>query len=1313
MSRRYLFGPVTNTFADQCLKRQRDEGHCVTFDSDGKTDLTIRAGDTWSKITTRCPSGWKPDFVVLNVPYNFIPDSLWTAPVPVVGIATDWPLMWHYYRRRLRGCDLVLTDPVGVEVMQREGISQVRAAALYGCECDFHPATVDESSNGKPRKEERRDIDILFVGNLNQAVQRERLQWMMRLARLGKRWRVVVRQGIFGEGYRQLMRRAKIVFSYVQYPRCSRRHTEATAAGALLFEHVQRQPQLPFFRDRQECVFYDSDNLEALLEHYLENDQERQKIAAAGQAKAKELTFERLWDETVGQIEQAWPSLADRPRHRAALSKIDGLTTRVWQAFYGAVRADTALVTDLDAAIAADPKSAQLHNALGLALGVHYRQPTYKAARATVAVEHFERAVGINPDHLAARLNLADALHACGNDKAAIEHCRQGLLLIERPVEIDPDWLDCGQYHVQFDNFQHLWEMAAWSNAGNSTGEVAAKKELLRWRFHLLLFKLTQDLVHQFKAYLIRPELPIAAGGLGIALASKQYHVEAVEHLRRAHEENPLDCDVARALGHMFEKVGDREALNRLIEDRRLVSQAAPIRVPPEEWFSERKPTGKELASIIVLCCNQLEFTKQCLESVVKHTRAPYELIVIDNASTDGTGEYLKEFRSRSGPLRVDVIRNETNVGFPAGCNQGLARSRGRYLVLLNNDTIVTSEWLDRLIARNLTDWPTVGFVGPVTNYAPDAQHVKPSYAEVSGLDEFAARRRKDYTGKWLSVGRLTGFCLLTRREVLDRIGMFDERYGPGFFDDDDLCFRAREAGLKLLIAPDVYIHHFGSQTFKGLGLDTRDQLLRNFEIFQEKWGKEATAEYRIPAAPAPTVLAAEVKQEEAETAPAVTESADDSASEADAPVETPVPAASSTSVPKPSTNGVAPVWDVPANRPTISLCMIVKNEEARLGACLDSAADLFGQVVVVDTGSTDKTKEVAQRYDVTLAEFPWCDSFAAARNESIRHATGRWIMWLDADDRIDKENHRKLEQLFDNLGNDIGAYAMQVRSVMDSAGTQFRLLDQIRIFPNHPDVRWQYRVHEQTLPSVNRLGGRVRWTDIIVDHVGYQDVSARRGKLERNLRLLELDNVDKPDDSFTLFNLGWTLLDLGRLQEALGHLERSLEVSTSDASIVRKLYHLIAVTQRHLGHKEAAQETRHKGLERFPDDTELLLEEATALLDAKDFAKAETNLLQLVENRPGKYFGSADDGVRSFRTRHVLGSNYLERNRLSEAEVQWLMANQERPRFLPAWLALGDLYLKQQRWKAIDQLAVGIERDAGAALEGAILRARGHFVRG
>src|SRR5438132_13758737 len=94
--------------------------------------------------------------------------------------------------------------------------------------------------------------------------------------------------------------------------------------------------------------------------------------------------------------------------------------------------------------------------------------------------------------------------------------------------------------------------------------------------------------------------------------------------------------------------------------------------------------------------------------------------------------------------------------------------------------------------------------------------------------------------------------------------------------------------------------------------------------------------------------------------------------------------------------------------RPRRSLCMIVRNEEQNLAACLESVADLMDEIVVVDTGSNDRTGDVARRFGARVFDFPWVDSFAAARNESLRRATGDWIFWLDADERINAPDRPK-----------------------------------------------------------------------------------------------------------------------------------------------------------------------------------------------------------------------------------------------------------------------------------------------------------------
>ncbi len=109
-------------------------------------------------------------------------------------------------------------------------------------------------------------------------------------------------------------------------------------------------------------------------------------------------------------------------------------------------------------------------------------------------------------------------------------------------------------------------------------------------------------------------------------------------------------------------------------------------------------PANDRLASIIIPCWNQLEFTRLCLAALVRHTRPPWELLVIDNGSTDGTGSYLSGVRDVA-PVPVTLISNSKNIGFPAAINQGLRAARGDYLVLLNNDAVVTDGWLDQLIA--------------------------------------------------------------------------------------------------------------------------------------------------------------------------------------------------------------------------------------------------------------------------------------------------------------------------------------------------------------------------------------------------------------------------------------------------------------------------------------------------------------------------------------------------------------------------------------------------------------------------------------
>src|SRR5262249_4357672 len=141
----------------------------------------------------------------------------------------------------------------------RERVGHARAANLFGCGRSWL----------EPPPDGPRDIDILFVGNVNPAVQRERLSWLARLARLADCRHVVLATGVFGDDYRRLLRRARIAFNRSIRGECNQRAFEAAAAGALLFQEADNRELPAYFRDRQECVCYTTDDLEELLEYYL------------------------------------------------------------------------------------------------------------------------------------------------------------------------------------------------------------------------------------------------------------------------------------------------------------------------------------------------------------------------------------------------------------------------------------------------------------------------------------------------------------------------------------------------------------------------------------------------------------------------------------------------------------------------------------------------------------------------------------------------------------------------------------------------------------------------------------------------------------------------------------------------------------------------------------------------------------------------------------------------------------------------------------------------------------------------------------
>ena len=234
---------------------------------------------------------------------------------------------------------------------------------------------------------------------------------------------------------------------------------------------------------------------------------------------------------------------------------------------------------------------------------------------------------------------------------------------------------------------------------------------------------------------------------------------------------------------------------------------------------------------------DNLLFTRMAVESVLACTEYPdYELIVVDNASTDGTPEYLRAVAERNPHVRI--VLNAENAGFARACNQGMAVAAGEVLVLLNDDTLVTPGWLPRLIAP-LRDSRT-GLSGAVTNRIGNEAEIPVSYSTWGGLLEFAAERGRTHAGQVFDISVLTMFCLALRRDAWQRIGPLDQRFEIGMLEDDDYSRRAREAGYRLVCAEDAFVHHFGETSFGKLVPTGRygEILEENKRRFEEKWGE-------------------------------------------------------------------------------------------------------------------------------------------------------------------------------------------------------------------------------------------------------------------------------------------------------------------------------------------------------------------------------------------------------------------------------------------------------------------------------------------
>jgi glycosyltransferase involved in cell wall biosynthesis len=228
-----------------------------------------------------------------------------------------------------------------------------------------------------------------------------------------------------------------------------------------------------------------------------------------------------------------------------------------------------------------------------------------------------------------------------------------------------------------------------------------------------------------------------------------------------------------------------------------------------------------------------------------------------------------------------------------------------------------------------------------------------------------------------------------------------------------------------------------------------------------------------------------------------------------------------------------------------ISLCMIVKNEERFLEQCLKSAAAYVDEICIVDTGSTDRTIEIARSFGAKIEEREWRSDFGWARNEALAMATKRWILQLDADEELLPASRAALSQLRAVPADRTGLWVRCHNAADDYAGTGTMSHSLVRIFPNDAVIRYKGRIHEFATIDDSQTGISAVHSPVAIVHHGYlKDVIASRNKAQRNLEIVREATLAEPDDPFHWFNLGMTAHIMGDAPTARDAFEKMLQVN-------------------------------------------------------------------------------------------------------------------------------------------------------------------------
>jgi tetratricopeptide (TPR) repeat protein len=358
-----------------------------------------------------------------------------------------------------------------------------------------------------------------------------------------------------------------------------------------------------------------------------------------------------------------------------------------------------------------------------------------------------------------------------------------------------------------------------------------------------------------------------------------------------------------------------------------------------------------------------------------------------------------------------------------------------------------------------------------------------------------------------------------------------------------------------------------------------------------------------------------------------------------------------------------------PAEGLRLSLCMIVKDEEEMLPRCLEAVKPAVDEMIVVDTGSTDRTVEIAESFGARVLHHEWNGSFSDARNVSLEAATGDWFIYLDADEVLVAEDADRLRALTGHVWRE-AICLVETNYTGDIEDGTALTHNAMRMFRNRPEYRFKGRLHEQVAYALpGYLPERIEYTQLRIEHYGYLGVVRdAKEKSRRNLELLEQQAAEGVESAFQSFNLGSEYLALGEIDTAVGHFEKSWQMLAEDPGrltypYVPTLVNRSVTALREAGRLDAADRRADEGLELFPELTDLVFQQGWIERSRGDDAAARAKFTRCLEmgDAPSRY--SSVVGTGSYLATMALAQG------APPAEAERLLADclEQYPAFLGA----------------------------------------------